>query len=146
MFAGSLVRPVADQLDAEHQAHAADLADQGVALLELEEPGLEVAADASGVPLDVLGVDDFEGGQPLGHRDGVAAEGVEVDAVLHRPGDLGAGDAGAERGAVADPLGHRDEVGRDAPVLEAPEVLAGAAEAGLDLVGDAEAAGLRTMS
>ena len=55
-------------------------------------------------------------------------------------GDLGPGDAGAERDAVADPLGHRDEVGRDAPVLEAPEGRPGPAEAGLDLVGDAEAA------
>src|SRR5262249_59907602 len=70
----------------------------------------------------------------------VAAERVEVDRVGHGAGDLGWGDAGAGRRPVADPLGHGDEVGRDAPVLEAPEGRPGPAEAGLDLVRDAESA------
>ena len=83
---------------------------------------------------------DFERGQALGHGDRVAAEGVEVDAVFHHGGDFGPRHAGAERHAVADALGHRHQVGRDAPVLEAPEMLAGAAEAGLHFVGDAQAA------
>ena len=119
-----------------------DVADEEVPLGEFVQAGFEVRADALGVALDVVAVDDVEGGEPLRHRDGVAAEGVEVDPVLHGPGDFGAGDAGAQRSAVADPLGHGHEVGGDSPVLEAPEMLAGPAETGLDLVGDAKAAGL----
>ena len=137
---GFLGLPVAHQLDAEHQPHAPDLADQRLALLELQEPVLEVAADRQGVLLDALAVDDLERRQPLGHRDRVAAERVEVDPVLHDAGDLRPRDARAQRRPVADPLGHGDQVGRDAPVLEAPEGRAGPAEAGLDLVGDAQAA------
>jgi len=41
---------------------------------------------------------------------------------------------------VADALRHGHDVGDNAGVLEAPEVVAGAAEPGLDLVGDAHAA------
>src|SRR5262249_28489374 len=55
-------------------------------------------------------------------------------------GDLRPGDARAQRGPIADPLGHRDQVGRDAPVLEAPEGRPGPAESGLDLIRDAEPA------
>src|SRR5262249_53094213 len=75
---------------------------------------------------------------PLRPRNRVDAEGVEVHAVRHGFGDLRPRDAGAERGAVADALGHRHEVRRHAPVLEAPEVGAGAAEAGLHFVSDAQ--------
>ena len=47
-----------------------------------------------------------------------------------------------DRVAVAHRLADRDDVGHDAVALEAPHVLAGAAEAGLHLVGDEQAAGL----
>ena len=46
----------------------------------------------------------------------------------------------AERRAVADALGHRDHVGHDVPILVRPVVMAGAAEAALHFVGDADAA------
>ena len=46
----------------------------------------------------------------------------------------------AERQAVRDALGHRHDVGLDAPVLDAPHLAAGAAEAGLHLVADEQAA------
>src|SRR5262249_58323850 len=42
--------------------------------------------------------------------------------------------------AVADALGHRQEVGRNAPVLEPPDRGAGAAEPGLHFVSDAQPA------
>src|SRR5262249_31540631 len=129
---------VADQLDAKHEAHPADLADQGVTLLEFEQTGLQMGADASAILLDTLGVDDLERRQSLGHRDGIATKGGEVDTACHRSGDLGAGDARSECDAVAHPLGHRHEVGDHAPVLESPEMLARAAEARLHLVSDAE--------
>ena len=67
------------------------------------------------------------GGQRL------AAEGRGVVAGLEGGGHLGPGPAGADRHAVAQRLGHRDDVGHDAEVLEA-EPAAGAAEAGLHLV------------
>ena len=107
---------------------------------EVVERGLEMRADFERVLLDVLLVDDFERRQALRHADRVAAEGVEVDAVLHHFGDSGRGGHRAERRAVADALGHRDHVGHDVPVLKRPVVMAGAAEAALHFVGDAEAA------
>ena len=54
-------------------------------------------------------------------------------------GDGRRGHHGGERRAVADALGHRDDVGDHALRLEPPEVRAGAGEARLHLVGDAEA-------
>src|SRR5207247_9000049 len=47
---------------------------------------------------------------------------------------------GAQRRAVANALGHRHQLGRHAPVLEAPELRARSPEAGLHFVGDAHAA------
>ena len=46
----------------------------------------------------------------------------------------------AMRRAVAEALGHRDDVGRDAPILMRPVVMARAAEPALHFVGDAQAA------
>ena len=48
-----------------------------------------MVADFERVLLDVLVVDHFERRQALRHADRVAAEGVEVDAVLHHLGDAG---------------------------------------------------------
>ena len=101
---------------------------------------LQMRADFEGVLLDVFLVDDFQRRQALRHADRVAAEGVEVDAVLHHFGDADRGGHRAERGAVADALGHRDHVGHDVPILVRPVVVAGAAEAALHFVGDADAA------
>ena len=74
-----------------------------------------------------------------GHR--VAAEGIEMDAVGERTGDFRCGHHGRQGGAVADALGHGHDVGNHFLGFEPPEALAGAAEPGLDLVGDAQAAG-----
>src|SRR5439155_25266868 len=46
----------------------------------------------------------------------------------------------AERDAVAHAFGHGDHVGFDAPLFDAPHLVAGAAEAGLDFVADEHAA------
>ncbi|GDY57513.1 hypothetical protein SVIO_081360 [Streptomyces violaceusniger] len=78
-----------------------------------------------------------EVGQTGGHGDGAAAEGgdrVGAQAVH----DVGAGDDTADRHAVADALGEGEDVGRPGAVvrLPAPEVVAGAAPAGLHLIGD----------
>ena len=55
-------------------------------------------------------------------------------------GDRAGGDDGADRDPVAGALGHRHDVGHDALLLEAPEVVAESSVAHLHLVGDAEAA------
>ncbi len=64
-----------------------------------------------------------------------------MDAGGEGAGDLGGGDDGGERAAVADALGHGHDVGDDALGFETPVVRAGAAKAGLHLVGHAETAG-----
>ena len=111
-----------------------------VLVLQVVERVLQMRADFERVLLDVLFVDDFERRQALRHADRVAAERVEVDAVLHHFGDADRRRHRAERRAVADALGHRDHVGHDAPILVGPVVMAGAAEAALHFVGDADAA------
>ena len=91
-------------------------------------------ADFLGQALVLHHVDVGDGG---GAGDRVAAEGGEVLAGAQAVGDLRAGDGGAEREAVGDPLGQHHDVRLDAEVLDG-EHLAGAAEAGLHLVGDEE--------
>ena len=56
--------------------------------------------------------------------------------------DLAPGYHRGDRVAVAHGLAERDEVRNDAEAIEAPQRLAGAGVAGLDLVGDPERAGL----
>ena len=58
-----------------------------------------------------------------------------MHSVFHHARDLRTGDARAQRYTVADPLGHRDQIRRDAPVLESPERRPRPAKASLHLVG-----------
>ena len=76
-----------------------------------------------------------EHGAGRGGGQGLAAEGRGVVAGHEGVGHVGPGPAGADGHAVAEGLGHGDDVGPHAEVLEA-EPLAGAAEAGLHLVDD----------
>jgi hypothetical protein len=133
---------VEDEFDAEDEAGAADAGDDGEFGLEFLKAVDEVVADGFAVGHGVVPEHDVEGGFALSHGEGVAAEGVEVDAARHFFGDGVGGDDGGEREAVADGFGHDDDVGDDTIILEAPEVGAGAAEAGLDFIGDADAAGV----
>ncbi len=52
------------------------------------------------------------------------------------------GDDCGQREAIADALGHDDDFGNDAMGFEAPEIVAGAAKAGLDFVNDHQPATL----
>ena len=70
-----------------------------------------------------------------GARDRVAAVGAAEAAGVDGVHQLGPAGDGGERQAAGDALGGRDEVGDDALVV-AGEPVTGAAEAGLDLVGD----------
>ena len=118
-------------LDADHEAEAADFVDDRVAGGEVEKAGLELPTSAKGVG-HVFGGDEgesFEGGRA---GDGVAAEcgSVAAGGPIH---DAGGGDDRAQGEAVGDSLGQAEDVGVDAPVF-AGEELAGASEAGLNLV------------
>ncbi len=99
---------------------------------------LEVGALAGRLPGDVLFEGGVQGADGRGRGQGVAAEGrgVQVGVGEHRREDLlGDHDVAAGDDRSAEGLAHGHDVGRDVPVVDAPE-LAGAAHAGLHLVGD----------
>ena len=79
--------------------------------------------------------DHVEHGIADRHRQRIAAEGRAVGAGGHALGRFRRRQAGADRKAAAERLGQRHDVGRDAGVLIGEQV-AGAADAGLDLVED----------
>ena len=86
--------------------------------------------------LDEAGLQDaVEHGIADGAGQRIAAIGRAVRARDHRFGHLALGEAGAEREAAADALGHRHDVGLDAGPLMREE-LAGPAIAALHLVED----------
>src|SRR5581483_6686631 len=88
-----------------------------------------------GVVLQVVGEQVVQGGVAGRGGDRVAAEGG--DAVAADPVEqVAAGDHAADGEAVAEALGERHRVGGNPVRGDAPEVLAGAAPAGLYLVGD----------
>ncbi len=63
-----------------------------------------------------------------------------MNSLRERASDLHSRRHRANRRSIAEPLGHRNEVGHDAPVLESPVVISGAAETRLHLVRDTEPA------
>src|SRR3954469_1504895 len=87
-------------------------------------------------------LDHVEDGQARRHADRVSAEGIEVNTLGHRLGDLHPRRNGAKRYAIANALRHSHEVRDDVEVLESPVVIAGAAKTGLHFVADAESAAL----
>jgi hypothetical protein len=123
-----------DQLDADHQPLAPHLGDRrpvGARSAAREQvshrPWRRCPA---GRGQQVAQVRERTGG-----RQRVAAEGR--DRVRGEPvHQLGAGDDPGDGEPVAEALGEGQDVGLDPVGLDAPEVLAGAAPAGLDLVGD----------
>ena len=123
------------QLDGLHRAAAADVGDDGVLGGELLEAAADQGADLQGAGVEgvLLHLRDRAEGGGAGDRVAAvrAAEAADVDGV-HQLG--AAGDAG-ERKAAGDALGGRHQVGHDALVVDG-EPRAGAAEPGLDLVGD----------
>jgi len=127
---GSLV---ADELDADHEAEAADGADVAETLGPGSQAGHEVVADEAGV-FDEFFFEQVQSGERGGDGDGVAAEGGGVGAgrPIH---DVRTGDHGRKGHAAGDAFGERDNVGDNAEVLGG-EHAAGAAHAGLDFVVD----------
>src|SRR5215471_6063736 len=133
-------RLVHDELDRLHQAQAAHVADVlREAALQLLQALAQDAAHPLGVAGEVVLLDDLDGRVGGGAGDGVAAEGRDRQR-LQGGRDLRRGDRDGEGQAVGDSLGHRHDVRLDSPVLDAPPLPAGAAEAGLDLVADEDPA------
>jgi hypothetical protein len=89
----------------------------------------------------LLRVEHVEHRRGRGHADRVAAERVEIP---HRGAEvrehLAADHDSRDEQAVAHRLAHDDDVRVQAMPLVAPQVAAGAAEAGLHLVGDVQPA------
>ena len=106
-----------------------------------------MGTDRARVGLQTLLFDHIEHRAGCGHRNRVAAKGVEVaalrgEAVQH----LGLDRQSGHRVAVAHRFAERHDIGHQAMAGKAPEVVAGAAKAGLDLVGDEQATGLAHRS
>ena len=116
----------------EHQPAPADLGDTGD-LRSCVDKQLPLAAHLGE---EVL-VDGLKHGPRGGAGDGVAAEGGAVRARGKQLRCLATGDGRADGQSPAQPFGHGDHVRQDAFVLKGKKV-AGAADAGLDLVGDEE--------
>src|SRR5690606_41385920 len=77
------------ELDAEHGALAAHLADDTEALGPVSDPGGESALHAPGLTDEVVAFDDLEDLERRGRRHRVAAEGAADAARLHGIHDLG---------------------------------------------------------
>ena len=133
---GRLLRGrVGDELDREHRAEAAYLADLGPALLPGEHPRADRLADRGRALEQPLVLDHVEHRQRGREGDRVADVGAADAADDGRVHDLGPAEHARERQAVGDRLRDADQVGLDARVLD-PEEPAGAAEARLHLVDD----------
>src|ERR1051325_8829910 len=131
-----------NQLDAHEKTRAADFTDQSAALLQVAQSVEQISADFERVCLQVLFLDHVEHGEADRARYSVAAEcAEEFHAVVERARDLGRGDNGAERMAVADWFAEHDDVRYDVVVFEGPEVRADAAVSGLHFIRNANATG-----
>src|SRR5262245_2732720 len=137
-----LGRPVAHELDSEHEALTAHVTNAAVLFLQLLEAAEHHLAHSLGVLDEILLQDDLERGEAGRGGQRVAAiarrAGARVGPGLRGRGLL-AGDHAGQRKAAAHPLADRHDVGHDPVVLGAPHG-AGTAEPGDHLVGDQERA------
>ena len=126
---------VLDELDRQHPAEAANVADLGPAALPGLEAGPHRLADR-GRPLDQAFVlDHVEHGERGRDRNRVADERAADTAGGGRVHDLRPAEHAGEREPHRDRLGDGDQVGLDAEVLDREEP-AGPCEAALHLVAD----------
>ena len=119
------------ELGREQETEAAHRNDTGHLLQRLGEPD----ARSIGAGRDLFAFHHVEHRERGARGERLAAERRGVIARLERGRDLGARPARADRHAVAERLGQRDDVGPDPAVLEA-EPPTRATETGLDLVDD----------
>jgi len=132
---GRGLAPFVDQFDAEQEALAPDVADQGVTCRECQQALPKVGADLRGSCHQVLLFDDGQNGKRSRACHGVAAEGAEqLDLLGEGPEQLGPCDQSGDREAVPHRLAHDHQVRRDSGGQEAPQVCAGPAMTGLHLI------------
>src|ERR671922_125888 len=126
---------VGDELDREHRAEPADVADRRKAVLPAHHPLAHGLADRPRALDESLLLEDVEDGQRGRLRDRVADVGAADRGVGRRVHDLGAADHPREREAGGDRLRDDHEVGLDAVVLDRPHAT-GPSVARLHLVDD----------
>ncbi len=137
----------AGEVDAEHEAFAADFGDEGVLAADFPEAGHGVVAHGGGVFDEFFVFDDVERGECRGHGEVVLAVGVAVDdAAFHGVEggfhDVGSGDDGTDGDhAAGEGFGDAEDVGVHTFKMMEGEPFAGAAEAALDFIEDEERAG-----
>jgi hypothetical protein len=138
-------RHLGPQLDGDHQADAADVADHRLPLERGAQPGQHLGAEGR-APLDQrLVTIRAQRGEASRTGQRRSAERAAMRAGIQRVSDrLGVSER-AHREAAAEALREADDVGFEPGMLEA-EPAAGAAEAGLDLVEDQERAALAAQS
>jgi len=130
---------IGDEVDAEEETGAADVADEGMVGLQSAKRIEPARADFEGVFLKIFFTQDLEDREAGGTGDGIAAECAEkFHAVVEGSGDFSSGDDGGERKSIADGFAEDDDVGNNLLRFETPEMRAEAAEADLDFVRDAD--------
>ena len=125
------------QFHADHQAKAADFANQRMSLLEFAELADGVVTDLHGVGKQIFLLKKLDVGDRGGTGDRIAAKGGEVIAGLIRIGDFRARSVGAKRETIRDAFGTDENVRHNAVIFDR-EHLSRAAEAGLHFIGDEE--------
>src|SRR5579863_80979 len=90
---------VFDELESLHEAHAANVADELMLLLEFLEFGTEVVADDLSVFEEVFLFDKVDGGFGGDAGDGIASERGDVGS-LKTAGNFGRGDGEADGNAI----------------------------------------------
>ena len=124
---------IAHQLETDHQAQSANVADMPETLRPMAHTIENVTADLSRVR-DQFTFEQFDGRKRGSHRDRIAAErgGVRTGPPIH---DFRARDHRAQRQPARDAFRGSEDVGRDAKMLGGPH-LAGTAHAALHFVED----------
>ena len=128
------------QFDTNHEAEAADFLDGFVLALKGAELGEEVVAGCFDVVEEVGLLDLVEDSDGDGYGEGIASEGGAVGAEGEGAGGLFGAEHRADGDASGERLGQGRHIRLDA-VLLVGTPLAGAADAGLDLVEHEESAG-----
>ncbi len=128
---------IGDELDAEHQTLPAHLGNYLEVVLQIAETIHQLSA----ARVDILphALDLLEGREHGRAGERVAAVGVEVEEAVHGIGNAGPCRDRTHGETASDALGHHHDVRGLIPFL-ASKPRAGAAESGLNLVGDQEAA------
>src|ERR1700733_10454167 len=128
-----------NEFEGLHHAHAANVADERIFLLELLEFLPEVAADYMRMLKQIFFLNDFNHGAGCDGGYRVASECGDIQA-LKFAGEFGGSDRESDWDAVGHAFRGSDDVRSDFPLLDAPPFFAGTAPAGLHFVGDKKAA------